>query len=308
MEANLSSLERLNTQLRLNGENQMRAMDRRERLERQLADVERAPAARGTSVTAVSALAARQRELTELRKTFTDEYPDVVRVREEIARLQRQVADSLASDGDTLTQVEQTRQRAGQGLTDVGVELASLKEEERALRQAIIGYEQRVENSPKRQQEFLELSRGSQATSERYDSLLKRYEEAQLAETLEQGANVEQFRILDVALPPREVAAPNRIGLVILGLVLAAGLAVGAMIARERLDTTLHSVDDLRRFVAVPVLVRIPPIATRGDTSRRRWRRALTTVSVAVCLALLVAGVRYVAQGNEAIVRLMTRS
>ena len=47
MEANLSSLERLNTQLRLNGENQIRAMDRRERLERQLADVERAPASRG---------------------------------------------------------------------------------------------------------------------------------------------------------------------------------------------------------------------------------------------------------------------
>src|SRR5438034_9710384 len=36
--ANLASLERLNTQLRLNGENQVRAMDRRERFERQLAD------------------------------------------------------------------------------------------------------------------------------------------------------------------------------------------------------------------------------------------------------------------------------
>src|SRR5256885_3014177 len=37
--ANLASLERLNTQLRLNGENQVRAMDRRERFERQLADM-----------------------------------------------------------------------------------------------------------------------------------------------------------------------------------------------------------------------------------------------------------------------------
>jgi polysaccharide chain length determinant protein (PEP-CTERM system associated) len=308
MEANLSSLERLNTQLRLNGDNQMRAMDRRERLERQLADVERAPASRGPAVTAVSALAARQRELTELRQTFTDEYPDVIRVRDEVARLQRQVADSLASDDDALAHVEQTRQRARQGLADVGTELASLKEEERALRQAILAYEQRVENSPRRQQEFLELSRGSQATSERYYSLLKRYEEAQLAETLEQGASVEQFRILDVALPPRDVAAPNRIGLVILGLVLAAGLAVGAMIGRERLDHALHSVDDLRRFAVVPVFVSIPAIVTRADTSRRRWQRALTTVSVMVCLALVVAGVRYVAQGNETIVRLMTRS
>jgi succinoglycan biosynthesis transport protein ExoP len=308
MEANLSSLERLNTQLRLNGDNQMRAMDRRERLERQLAEAERAPAARGTSVTAVNALAARQSRLIELRKTFTDEYPDVVRIREEIAGLQRQVADSLAGDGDSLTQGEQTRQRASQGLKDLDLELASLKDEERALRQAIIGYEQRVENAPKRQQEFLELSRGSQATGERYDSLLKRYEEAQLAETLEQGASVEQFRILDVALPPREAAAPNRIGLVILGLVFAAGLAVAMMILLERLDTALHSVDDLRRFAAVPVFVSIPSIVTRGDTRRRRWRQALTTVAVMFCLALLVAAVRHVAQGNEAIVRLMTRS
>src|SRR4051812_11352257 len=37
--ANLASLERLNTQLRLNGENQVRAMDRRERFERQLAEL-----------------------------------------------------------------------------------------------------------------------------------------------------------------------------------------------------------------------------------------------------------------------------
>src|SRR4029077_20822163 len=44
--ANLPSLERLNTQLRLNGENQVRAMDRRERLEKQLTDVtSAAPAA-----------------------------------------------------------------------------------------------------------------------------------------------------------------------------------------------------------------------------------------------------------------------
>ena len=37
IEANLASIERLNTQLRLNGENQLRTMDRRERLEKELA-------------------------------------------------------------------------------------------------------------------------------------------------------------------------------------------------------------------------------------------------------------------------------
>src|SRR5439155_23713724 len=36
VDANLASLERLNTKLRLNGEQQLRAMERRERLEKQL--------------------------------------------------------------------------------------------------------------------------------------------------------------------------------------------------------------------------------------------------------------------------------
>ena len=38
VEANLAALDRLNTQLRLNGEYQLRAMERRERLEQELAD------------------------------------------------------------------------------------------------------------------------------------------------------------------------------------------------------------------------------------------------------------------------------
>ena len=163
MEANLASLERLNTQLRLNGENQIRAIDRRERLERQLAEAGPGTAA-AVSVSAptpASELAARKRELNELRRTFTDEYPDVIRIQSEIAALERQLAASPAGERQPVAPVDQGRLRVTQGLRDVDLELTSLKEEERALRQAIVGYEQRVENSPKRQQEFLELSRGS---------------------------------------------------------------------------------------------------------------------------------------------------
>ena len=58
----------------------------------------------------------------------------------------------------------------------------------------------------------------------------------------------------------------------------------------------------------IPVLVSIPRIVTRSGTRRRRWRLALTAVSVVVCLALLLAGGHYFALGNEDIVRLMTRT
>jgi len=198
--------------------------------------------------------------------------------------------------------------QVGQAIADVSAELAALKDEERMLRQSISGYEQRVENVPKRQQEFEELSRDYDATRERYNTLQKRYEEAQLAATLEQGHNVEQFRILDPALPPRDPSAPNRLRLLALGFIAALGLAVGAVIAAEKLDTSFHAVDELRAFVTIPMLASVPRVESRGE-KRRRWRRAaLATVSAAAALLLIVPGARYVAHGNEQMVRMIERS
>ena len=183
-----------------------------------------------------------------------------------------------------------------------------LKDEERVLRQTIAGYEQRVENAPKRQEEFQEMSRDDETTKERYNTLLKRYEEAQLAASLEQGQSVEQFRILDAALPPRDPIAPNRLRLLVFGLVLAIGLAVGAVMAAEKLDTAFHRIEDLRAFVNVPTLGRVPLIPSRAQTRRNRFRAAIAAVSAVVAVLLIVAGSRYVAHGNEQIVRLMERS
>jgi polysaccharide chain length determinant protein (PEP-CTERM system associated) len=308
MEANLASLERLNMQLRLNSENQIRVMERRERLERQLVDPVPAPVAAPVGPTPASELAARRRQLAELSRTYSDEYPDVIVLKAEVAALERQVSDSPRDDRGNASQAEQGRMRLTQSVADIDLELRSLKNEEQALRQAITGYEQRVENSPKRHQEFLELSRGSQAIRERYDTLLKRYEEARLAESLEQGSSVEQFRILDPAIPPHDVAAPNRLRLVLLGAALAVALAIGVALLAERLDTAFHTVDDLRTFTALPVLVSIPRIVTRRETRRRRWRFAFVAVSIAAGLGLLIAGVHHVAHGNEDIVRLMVRT
>src|SRR5206468_11791159 len=106
------------------------------------------------------------------------------------------------------------------------------------------GYERRVENAPKRQQEFQELSSGSDAIKERYESLMKRYEEAQLAENLEQGRKMEQFRVLDPAIPPRDPAAPNRVRLFIMGFIVAIGLAAAAVYAAEKVNTSFHSIED----------------------------------------------------------------
>jgi len=303
VDANLASIERLNTQLRLNGENQMRLLDRRERLEKERMSAAVAPppppSVQDERVTKL------KQQLDDMRRKYTDAYPDVARLRAEIAEAEREAvrtpaarpAESAADPGA----------QSADAIADVDAELKSLKAEERSMRETIGGYEQRVENTPRRQQEFQDLSRDYASVKERYDNLQKRYEEAQLTESLEQGRQVEQFRILDPALPPREPVAPNRIRLLGLGLMLALGLAVGAVIGAEKLDTSFHGIEELRAFVAVPTLAAVPLLASRVR-ARNRQRFILAAVSAAVVLSLIVAGAHRLALGNEQLVRMMDRS
>jgi predicted RNase H-like nuclease (RuvC/YqgF family) len=197
--------------------------------------------------------------------------------------------------------------RLKEALSEVQTELKILKTEEGRLREGIATYQGRVENVPRREQEFKELSRDYESTRELYGSLLKRYEEAQLAESMEQRQKGEQFRVLDPAVPNAQPAAPNRVRLLIMTLAAAIGVAAGAVVLLEQIDTSFHDVDDLRAFSNVPVLVSIPRIVTRTDLHRRWWRIRLVASGAFVSLVAIV-GVAYVAaNGNERLVVLLAR-
>jgi hypothetical protein len=168
-------------------------------------------------------------------------------------------------------------------------------------------YVGRVENSPKREQEFRELTRDYESTREYYQSLMKRYDDAQLAESMEQRQKGEQFRVLDAAIPGSEPSAPNRLRLILTALGLSVGLAVAAVMLAEQIKAACHSVDQLRSLTTVPVLLSIPLIVTPEDTERRKRRMRLATVSVVTGLVLLMGASFVVAHGNDQLVMLVTR-
>ena len=307
VEVNLAALNRFNDQLRLNGEYQIRAMERRERLEHQLATggtTGQGP--RQSEDTTAAQLAKLKEQLSDLRTRFSDQYPDVIRLRREIASLEEVVQAGPTGPAKPVAE-DPTARMTEQALGAVETQLQSLKAEEKMLRQVISSYEARVEHAPKRQEELEQLSRDSDASKERYETLTKRYEEAQLTENMEQGQNVEQFRVLDPAIPSGRPTAPNRIWLLGMGFFGALGLALAAVVAAEKLDTTFHTVEDLRAFARVQPLAVIRRIPTPAETRSKRFHRALVTASVIVALVLIVVGARYVGEGNEQIVMMTAR-
>jgi polysaccharide biosynthesis transport protein len=303
LQANLAAIERLNTQVRLNGEYQLRVIERRERLEKE--QTAEGSATSASDPTPAAQLVKLRQQLADLRATFSDQYPDVKRVRAEIAALEEHLARPETAAAKT-TASGDSSERA-KSLEAGDDELRSLKQQEANLRRLIAAYETRIESAPRRQQEIQQLSRGYEMTKERYQTLLKQYEEAQLAARLEQGQSMEQFRILDAALPPLWPAAPNRMWLAFMGLMGALALAVVGVVAIERFDTTFHTADDLRAFADVPMLATIRQVATKADARHRRFQRALVAASAVAGLAVIVAGTYYVAAGNEQLVRMMVR-
>src|SRR5438132_1261637 len=325
LETNLGTLERLHTQLRLNADNQTRAAERRLSLSSQLAEAESLLSVSPLATAAAGPVAAPEspevrltrlkEDLVRLRTQFSEKYPDVVRVAGEIAALERDLADAKSREvkaeekptASPPTPLTPYVLRLKEALGEVEADIKVFKGEEKRLKDGIATYQGRVENVPRREQEFRELSRDYDSTRELYQSLLKRYEEAQLAENMEQGQKGEQFRVPDPALPNTEPAAPNRMRLLSVALLGSLGVAVVLVALAEKVDSSFHAVDDLRGFSAVPVLVSIPLIVTQTSLRRHRWRMRLA-VGAAFMGLVLIVGTGYVAaHGNERLVSFLGR-
>jgi polysaccharide chain length determinant protein (PEP-CTERM system associated) len=318
MPANLANLEALNTQLRLNSDNQVRARERIETLAAQLAEAEAYGPALGVPGTPAAGPEPPALRLTRLRQDlataqarFTEAHPTVIRLKEEIAALERELAASkpgpTAQEPASAAPPSPYVLRVREAVRTAEAEAKILKQEERRLRSAIAALQSRVENTPKREQEFKDISRDYEATRKQHESLLKRYEEAQLAESMEQRQKGEQFRILDPAVPSAVTSAPNRLRLLLVAVALSAGLAAGAAVLAETLDTSFHSVEELRAFTSVPVLVSIPRIDTEADRRGRRLQFRVVAAGALLGVVLVAGASHLIARGNEQLTRMLDR-
>jgi polysaccharide chain length determinant protein (PEP-CTERM system associated) len=337
---NLATLERLNTQLRLNGEQQLRTIEQREKLLDGLpdADVIARTASSASTVTGTATGDAPSKdwldrmrqietlkgELVQAEAKFTERHPDVIRIKDQIASLEREAAEqrerdaaaqrareeqlAAAATAGTIpaTGIPITQPQRRRTLDSLDADLARLKKEETDVRGSIAATEHRLDSVPGTQQEFALIQRDYQAAKDNYDQLLRKFEEAQLAENVEMDRQGERFRILEPALEPEGPAAPNRLRLMIMGLLLAFAGAAISILAVEHLDTSFHTVDELREFTTLPVLATIPRIGPAP--ARRRIRMALATVSALGVIVLVATLSAYIATGNEQLVRMLHRA
>ena len=281
-DTNLRSVEALQTKLEINMDALNGAETRKLMLQRQAAELraadplDPAPIVGGLRAPAAPAAPSRldqlRAELIELRSRFTDRHPDVIRLEEQIARMEVLERERLEREAAAEAEAEvaeaapQTRRKAPRmdpllraELDAVELEIRGLRAERQRILADIGQYQARLENVPRLEQELLSLTRDYDNIQRQYESLLDKQLNARLYENLEKSQQGERFTILERALPPILPFKPKPV--IVLGLGLAVGLLFGTVLAllREQTDPTYVDPESLQEaFPGVPLLATIP--------------------------------------------------
>ena len=113
--------------------------------------------------------------------------------------------------------------------------------------------------------EYQTLKREADASNEIAQALAKRGKEA----SVESAINDRTVRIIEAAETPQSPVFPNRTANLQMALLVGLGMGVLLVAAREKLDTTLKTPDDIREVLRVPFLGFVPDLSTLAEPSAR---------------------------------------
>ncbi len=211
-------------------------------------------------------LTALQTQLANLQARYTDDYPDVVKTKNEIAALQKKIAESdvpktagTGKSSRTAAEPAQIAQLRAQVHTTDQVIAEKTREQEK-IQQEIRVYQDRVQSSPVVEQQYKELTRDYQTALDFYNDLLKKRDQSAMAADLERHQEGENFSILDPANLPDKPSFPNHPLFALGGFAGGLGLGIGLAFFLESRDTSFRTERDVEIALRLPVLAIVPAI------------------------------------------------
>jgi len=253
-------------------------------------------------------------KLVGMQSTYTDQHPDVVRLKAKIKKLEKeQTAAARSSDSDAATAAVSARNYSSAQLNAEAVRqrtvilgtIKALETDIFRLNQEIRDYQRRVEAAPKREQELLTIKRDYDNIRASYNSLLNRKLEADIAVNMEKKQKGEQFQIIDVARLPEKPVSPNLQKLFLIAVLAGVGLGAGIVFMLETSDTSVRRLDKLEEEIGLPVLATVPRIFDSEDFKRHRVKVMATAASLAVALGLTAAFAMLAFNGVESTLELI---
>jgi polysaccharide biosynthesis transport protein len=185
-------------------------------------------------------------ELSRLSKVFKSKHPKVMQVRIEIEKTRKQLKQEIEKELESLK-----------------AERAVLISREKVLQKTMADFEEEGMETNKKELKFTILKRNVQMNQNLYDTLLSRMKEADITGSMD----VSNIRITEKAVLPKNSVRPNKKQNIMLGVIFGLMIGIGLSFLREYLDRTLHTEEDVEKYLGLPVLSVIPMGGQAGGKS-----------------------------------------
>jgi polysaccharide chain length determinant protein (PEP-CTERM system associated) len=250
MEMNMRGLERVSHELQTKSEELRAAESRRSELARarNAADSEA-----GRLEVAENGLT---RALVAARTSWTQDHPEVKRLQSELESLTSRRRDAEGR------QVAERMERARAGEL-----IGSIQDEIKGLHRRAEMFQKRLDNTPRWAHELGVLNRDYEISRTKYQSVVSRKVEAEIAEDLEAKTSKSLFNVISPASVPGVPARPDRFGGLLISLLIALGAGVLTGVMIEMRDDSIRDGHEVRERLTLPVLAVVPNM--QGKTEKR---------------------------------------
>jgi succinoglycan biosynthesis transport protein ExoP len=246
-------------------------------------------------------------QLADLTTRYTDQYPAVQNLKEQIAKTEKMRDQEVADLRARANAAKQSKATSSTNDLSDGIQSGPLLQLEGQLRanqteianreQAIAGlnakinnYQARLNAEPASEQQLADLTRGYEQSKANYDDLLKKENESAMATSMEQMQQGERFTMLDAPTLPQKPDFPNRLKFCAAGF--GFGFALGGVVVGglELMDDRLHSDKQITDLLPVAVIAEVPEVLSSRDENRNRRRIFLGWAMAGLVFACILVG------------------
>jgi polysaccharide chain length determinant protein (PEP-CTERM system associated) len=226
-------------------------------------------------------------KLAEAQQRYTPDHPEVKRLKQALQLLSAEQS-AVSAGGIVANANNPLYQTTANQLQSARKELAGLRQQAAKKTADIEQLEQVLHRTPGVEREYSDIMRRRNSLQNTYQAIQDKLQNAQIAQNFETEQGGERFTLIRPPLPGKLPVYPNRIGLILLGIVLG-GLFSGIAVAiAEAGDPNIRDVHDLPVLGDALLLAAIPHISNSRD--RRRRRLAVVSWAAAYAAALFVVG------------------
>jgi polysaccharide chain length determinant protein (PEP-CTERM system associated) len=226
-------------------------------------------------------------QIDALLVTYTEKHPQVIALRESIAKLEEDNKQALATgkasipvaaatiDPSTAAlrrlDVNPVYQNMKMALSSTELEFVELRHKLSDQQSLVNDLRSKVNTVPEVEAQLVRLNRDYEVNHAQYQALVQRLESARLSDSADQNTEQVKFRIIEPPLVPVHPVAPNRPLMLTAVLLIALGAAGLLAVVLSRLKPVFSSRVTLSQATGLPVLGTLSVVLS--DAAQRALKR-----------------------------------